>query len=129
MLVPACTSCLLFLHVSAASVTCFSADINCFQSMLQKPAFMAAPCSRCKLFSPQLFFKFMIASHALRVTSTLVARPAPNDYICYLAKNNVICIQMMLIYIYIYILYIYIYTHTCIYTYTTSECIILFLVI
>ena len=58
VLVPAC---LLFLHLLAASVTCFSADINCFQSM-------AAPCSRCKLkFSPQVFFKFMIAPHALHM--------------------------------------------------------------
>ena len=41
-------------------------------------------------------------------------RPTINDYIYYFTKNNVICIQLMLINIYIYIyiyIYMYIYIH------------------
>ena len=46
LLVPACTTCLLFLLVLAASVACFSADNTRFRSMQRKPTFVKAPCSR-----------------------------------------------------------------------------------
>ena len=51
LLVPACTTCLLFLLVLAASVACFSADNTRFRSMQRKPTFMKAPCSRLRIWN------------------------------------------------------------------------------